>query len=179
MSQSHSSAYTPRARVIGVSALALALLVTACNSDQATAPAAFRTQALASGTGGGGGGGVKSGAPPVVSGPLAGTWSGEEAWGPGAPFTAGWVVTVSQDAANPAALLGAAVAAIEPANSDMSGVVLSPTHIAMNFIAHGGKFGNRTSTADLTLSADGLTLSGPISPSPVITAPATLTIHKQ
>lgn len=166
-----------RARVIALSALAL--VIAACNGDQVTGPASSRTRALASGTGGGGSGGGKGGAPTVVPGPLAGTWSGEEAWGPGAPFAAGWVVTVNQDATNPSALLGAAVAAIEPANADMSGVVLTRTHIAMNFIAHGGKSGNRTISADLTLSPDGLTLSGPISPSPVITAPATLTIHRQ
>jgi hypothetical protein len=173
MSRLHASSRTLVARTIAVRALALAFLIAACNSDQATGLAAAPPRTLASGGGG------RGGAPPALSGPLAGTWSGEEAWGPGAPFTAGWVITVNQDAANPAALLGTAVAAIEPPNSVMNGVVLSPTHIAMNFIARGGKFGDRLIAADLTLSADGLTLSGPISPSPVVTAPATLTIHKQ
>ncbi len=161
------------ARTTMMTALALASLVTACR-DVATGPTGSQVHPFASGGAGGGG----KGGTPILAGPLAGTWSGAEAWGP-APASASWVVTVNQDAANPSALLGSAVAAIDPPNSDMNGAVSSSTHIAMNFIARGGKGGSRTITADLTLSADGSTLSGPISPSPVASAPATLTIHKQ
>jgi hypothetical protein len=87
-------------------------------------------------------------------------------------------VTVKQDAAAPSALLGNAVAALDAPNFQMSGVALSPTHIVMNFFSNGGKFGTRSLSADLTLSTDGRTLSGPITPSPVISAPAILTLRK-
>jgi hypothetical protein len=152
--------------------LVVSVLLTACGNDSMIAPAS--TAVVASASHGGGGGSQ----PPAAPGPFAGTWIGQESWGPGAPFVAAWTVKVTQDS-NSTALLGSALAALEPPNFQMNGVVLSTTHVDMNFTSASGKFGLNTISADLTLSADGSTLSGPIVPSPSTTSPATLTLHRQ
>lgn len=163
-----------RARIIAC--LAATVFVTACGADQAIAPANISRAPNASHGGGGGGGGVQ---PPAAQGPLAGTWVGLERWGPETTFTAAWTVQVVQDSVNSSGLVGTAVAALEPPDYSMGGVVQSPTHVLMNFTPMHGKFSvQSTLSADLTLSADGDTLSGSFtSIEPGI--PTTMTLTRQ
>jgi hypothetical protein len=164
--------------------LALGGLVAACSSDPMTGPANALPAApnashgggdsggggggggsgSGSGGGGGGGGGVVV---PVAPGPLAGVWAGEETWATG---VASWTVQVQQDS-NSTTLTGSAVTnivALTSPNFTMNGVVLDSTHVTMEFVTPGGKPGRtasaRITTANLTLSADGRTLSGPVTP---------------
>lgn len=137
-----------------VAAGAVALFLCACSGDGTTGPVT---------------------PPPAAAGSLNGVWAGAETWGTTA--SAGWSVTVTQSASAPTALLGTAVAALDPPNWTMNGVVLDSTHVDMNFNSTGRT--GRTQTATLVLSADGRTLSGSITPSPVSSLPATLTLTKQ
>jgi hypothetical protein len=148
------------ARASIVACLAISALATACSVDRVTTPSTPASLTATLSRGGGGGGGQL----PAAQGPFAGTWVGQESWGPGPTFAAAWTVQVTQDSGG-TALLGTAVAQLEPANRTMSGVVVSATHVLMNFRTSGGKPGiSSTLLADLTLSADGRTLSGPITP---------------
>ncbi|HEX5435906.1 MAG TPA: hypothetical protein VFW98_02015 [Gemmatimonadaceae bacterium] len=185
----HSLVSAARAHARFIACLALAVLITACSADAPTAPGThIATTPLASkgpggggddggsggGGGGGGGGGSGSGSgsgggtqTPVAQGPLAGVWAGEETWATG---VAQWTVQVIQDSGS-TTLSGSATTTLQlitSSNRTMAGTVLDSTHVTMNFITPGGKPGRtasaRIETANFTLSPDGRTLSGPITP---------------
>lgn len=198
---SHPTSRRPSVRLLHmhggiIALLTLAAMITACSADPVTGPmsqASLTPSASHGGGSGGGGGGSGSGGSgsgggggggggqlplPVAPGPLSGVWAGQETWETG---VASWTVQVNQDSGS-TSLTGSAVTNLQlitSPNRTMGGVVIDSTHVTMFFTTPGGKPGRassaRVTTANLTLSADGRTLSGPITPfEPGITTTLTL-----